>query len=343
MVKARDAEGRSMQQPFAALPGLKVKQTAQPALRYFSYGTGPDALLIVNAFGLSLDFWQVLAGSLQDRFTLFALDKRDAADDETCISRTYYSADNYADDYVADVAEVLRSAGIDRCHVVSWCSGAKLAIELADAIPGSIRSLSLIAPSFAGIESPQGCDSAYEKNLHTMCRIVRQMPKSAGNMASSMTAIMHKSSNDLDRFHRNAKDAVDVFELPDAHHLPLLYRPFSSAQNMVAFSQQLMHFRAHDITPRLGKQTLQVPVMLVTGRTDTTTSASRAKDICGRLPHIVGFEIEGSSHYLIHQNYRIVADLLRAFATDGMDMAYSNPRVERSVFQQMEETVTGEI
>jgi pimeloyl-ACP methyl ester carboxylesterase len=342
VLKARENENRTMQRRFSALPGLLRKAVPERGLHYSTCGSGPEVLLIVNAFGLSLDFWQMLVGSLSTSFKIIALD-RDEAEDIGGISRTCYSGADYANAYVADVVAVLRAEEINRCHVASWCSGAKLAMELAHAIPVTVKSLSFIAPSFAGVDGFMGCDSAYEKNLFTMCKIVNQMPKAAAQMANSMMAIMNKSSNDLERFQKGSKDAVDVLELADSQHLPLLYRPFASAENLVEFSRQLMHFRSHDITPRLNDAHLQLPVMLITGRTDTTTSSVRAGDICQRLPNIVGVEIAGGSHYLIHQNYQIVAELMSAFIRDGIDLSYTNPRVERAFHRQAEEMVCGEL
>lgn len=343
VVKVRAHEDQTMRRRFADLPGIELKQTPQASLQYFSGETGAKVLLIVNAFGLSLDFWQMLTGALRDRFKVIAIERLRAGDGETRVSPTYYSTDDYVGDYVADVRTVLSCEGVNRCHVVSWCGGSKLAIELAHALPDAVESLSFIAPSFAGMDGFSGGDSAYEKSLHTMCKIVNQAPKAAANMASSMMAIMNKGGGDLDRFDQARKEAVDVLELADSHHLPLLYRPFSSAQNMIDFSAQLMRFRSHDITSRLLGERMQLPVMLITGSTDTTTSSERAKDICGGLGNIAGFEIQGGGHYLIHQNYAIVAELLTAFAQEGVGTASSHLRVEPTLFKQTAPIVTGEL
>lgn len=339
VLDVREKESRLMRQRFTALSGMQRHQLDGSGMYYYRYGNGADVLLLINAFGLSLDFWQMLAATLGTDCKLIALDKTDAAG----ISQTSYSTENYAADYVAAAAAALRSENAARCHVASWCSGAKLAIELAHALRSSVRSLSLIAPSFAGMEGFSGCDSAYEKNLHTMCKIVSQTPRAAGGMASAMTAMLQKNSADLDRFRRGGANAVDVFELPDDAHLPLLYQPFADAGNMIEFSKQLLHFRAHDVTPRLSSEALTLPILLVTGDSDTTTSAPRAQDICDRLSNVVSFTLRGGSHYLIHQNYRVVADLLTRFMQQGLSMHYTHPRVERRLQRPMVQMVAGEL
>jgi pimeloyl-ACP methyl ester carboxylesterase len=334
-VQAEAHEQQAMQRPFSEVPGITLKDTAKESLKYFSYGTGPQVLLIVNAFGMTLDFWQMLPPALGSDFKLIAIENQAHENSLATISETCYTPDDYVGGYLADVAAVMAAEGVEQYHVASWCSGAKLAMELVCASPASIKSLSFIAPSFAGVEGFTGSDSPYEKNLHTMCKLVNQMPKTAANMANSMMAIMKRTGNDLERFQKDKKDAVEVMGLADSHHLPLLYQPFLSGENLVAFSKQLVHFRAHNIKPRLSDKALQLPIMLVTGVVDTTTSSDRAKDICKNLPNIAGFELKGSGHYLIHQNYPLVAELLTKFIANGIDLQTSNPRVTRSLLNKV--------
>lgn len=322
----------SMQRDFAGLPGMTLHASSRPGLRYYSCGAGDDVVLLVNAFGLPLDFWQMLVSSLGTQYRFIALDRAGPAAD--AVPTTCYSSPDYVADYLADCSAVLDGEAIGRCHVASWCSGAKLALELARAQPARIQSLTLLAPSFAGIDGFAGDDSAYEKNLFTMCKLVNKTPKTAGIMASTMLQMMEKNSKDIERFNAGRKDAVDVLELADAHHQPALYRPFSSAANLVEFSRQLAHFRQHDIRAALGAAGVRVPVMLVTGRSDTTTSNERARDICGRLREVVGFEVEGASHYLIHQDYRLVGKLLAGFLREGINVKSGGLRIRRTLFRE---------
>src|SRR5687767_8173138 len=141
-----------MHERFRTLEGLQVRQTADRSLRYFVYGSGPEVLLLVNAFGLTMDFWPKMARALREDFTMMVLDKPGSLQDETRIPRTYYSTESSVEDYISAAAGVLAYEQVSRCHVVSWCSGAKFAMELAHASPELVRSLSFITPSFAGVE-----------------------------------------------------------------------------------------------------------------------------------------------------------------------------------------------
>ena len=316
------------------LAGTPLQTASRPGLRYYRYGTGSKVLLLVNAFGLPLDFWHLLASRLGTDCRVITLERAATAGGAGEIPTTCYSTPDFIAEYMADCGAVLDAEGIESCHVASWCSGAKLALELARAYPSRILSLSLLAPSFAGVKGFAGDDSAYEKNLFMMCGLVNKMPKTAASMAATMLQLMEKNSKDMERFDPGRKDVLDVLELADAEHLGALYSPFSSASNLVEFSRQLVHFRAHDIVPLLAPDAVQVPVMLVTGQSDTTTSNTRARDLCGRLQNVVGFDIEGSSHYLIHQDHRLLAELLTGFMREGIELNNDNPRVQRSLYRR---------
>jgi pimeloyl-ACP methyl ester carboxylesterase len=332
---AAQARNVAMQRKFAELPGVTPNSTSRPGLRYFRYGQGEQVLLIVNAFGLGLDFWQMIAATLGQEYTVLALESTHHTTVQTTISELYYNSDPYLQDYLNDIdaiiAAITAAEGIEQFHLLSWCSGAKLAMELVCAKPQAVKSLCMITPSFAGMEGVAGNDSGYEKNLHTMCKLVNQMPKTAPNMANSMMAIMKKSAHDLERFQKVSKDAVDILGLVDEVHLPLLYEAFSNGDNLIAYSRQLVRFRAHDIRPCLGNPAMQLPVMLVTGNADATTSSERAKDICKQLPNVLGFELQGGSHYLLHQNFQLVAALLSGFIRHGLTLELPDPRLKRSL------------
>jgi pimeloyl-ACP methyl ester carboxylesterase len=333
---ARIAEARNlaMRRSFAELPGVTSHSTTRPGLRYFRFGQGEQVLLIVNAFGLALDFWQMLAAALGPQYRVLALESSEHTSGQTTIPELYYRSEHYVQDYLDDIAAMTAAEGIEQFHLLSWCSGAKLAMELVSARPQAVKSLCMITPSFAGMEGVAGNDSGYEKNLHTMCKLVNQMPKTAPNMANSMMAIMKKNANDLERFQKGIKDAVDILGLVDEVHLPLLYQAFSNGDNLLAYSRQLMRFRAHDIRPCLDSSAMQLPILLITGQVDATTSSERARDICKKLPQAIGFELQGGSHYLLHQNFQLVAALLSGFIGQGLKLEMPNPRLKRSLLQQ---------
>lgn len=302
---------------FASLPGVQRRSAPDGQVHYLRAGHGPEALLLVNAFGLTLDVWHALARALLPRFTLLVIDDDPPSPE---LPRVYYDRADSLPRFLHGVRAALAAEGLARCHVASWCSGGKFALELARALPDSIASLALFAPSFAGIEGTAGADSAFEASLHTMCTLVERMPQSADSMARSMLALMKKNDSAHDPL-------ASPFERADQATLHWLHAPYASAAHMLAYSRQLLQFRAHQ--PTLDAARLTLPVMLVTGQRDGATCSLRARDICRRVCAPVEFELQHAGHYFIHQNSALVAQLLQAFVAEGTEVAAPHPRFVR--------------
>jgi pimeloyl-ACP methyl ester carboxylesterase len=334
-----ETNSAAMKGDFASMEGLRRLRLPGGDRNYLRYGEGRETLVLINAFGLPMDFWRMLAQSLRRQFHMLALD----GSPEPCrpagvgVIDTYYTTDDSVGRFVADARAMLVAEGVSACHVVSWCGGAKLALALASAAAETVSSIILLAPSFAGIDA-LGQDSPYERSLATMCDLVLKAPNSAAMMATSMNALVNKAAA------AGASAALpELLAAPDSCHLPLLSMPFSSANNIRAFSRQVANFRHHDIMPHLAGSAVRQPAMVVTGSCDTTTSTARAVEACAMLPNSVHAQIADTGHYLVHQNYRLVADLLAAFTQNRLSRGGVHPRAKITIKPRREALVGGEM
>ena len=171
---------------FDTLPGLE-RRRAPEGTSYLRLGSGPQALVLLNAIGMSLDVWQALAAELRHDCTVLVVDAA-AHLPASGLPSAYYDTPDAPARFEAALRAVLQAEGLARCHLAGWCAGAKYAIGLARQAPQLVTSLLLLAPSFAGEASGEGGDSAFETSLHTLCKLVTRMPQAADNMARSMLA-----------------------------------------------------------------------------------------------------------------------------------------------------------
>ena len=150
------------QQPTGAPLLNKQLQTANGKLDYVSCGEGPKSLFIVNAFGLNLSFWSTLIDLLSKQYKVVFWQHRNRQSEDQ-LNNVYYDDDDYLASFIDDAKALLDAEQIDSCHLLGWCSGPKLAMELADKLPERVASLMMLTPSFPGVTGFDNQDSAFEK------------------------------------------------------------------------------------------------------------------------------------------------------------------------------------
>lgn len=291
-------------------------RTLPSGVTYYSSGTGSHAVLVINAFGLSIDFWREFIQLADTKFKFLIIDRKQASS-ASSLMQGYYISDDFMSTLITDVKAVMDEEDASAFHIASWCAGGKLALALASALPGRVRSITFIAPSFAGVEGFAGADTTYERSLHMMSTLVAKSPQMAGTAAKSMMTAIMKSESDPTRFSPERKDRVNVVSLPDEVHRPLLHAPFVTAENMLDYCHQVIRFRNHDIKPALSDvAVLRLPVLLVTGNADTNTSTERAIDVFKRFENIVSVDLNDGGHFLLHQKCDTIARLFHHFTEE---------------------------
>ena len=294
----------------------KQLATQNGQLDYWCCGDGPKSIFIVNAFGLNSTFWTPLVNLLSPDYKVILWQHRDRQSDQQ-LNNVYYDEDRYVDVFVEDAKALLTEERTDSCHLLGWCSGPKLALELADKLPELVDSVMMLTPSFPGVSGFDNQDSDFEKSLLTMCKLVNMMPRAAKSMVPSMAAMRAKQEGNLDRFDKaiSKEKTESIFSLANESFSKLLYEPFTNETLLVNYSRQLMNFRQHDIAELVN--TIEQPVLLLTGSADTTTSSDRAIALCKSLKNITGFEIQGGNHYLHTEQPALTAQIVAGFIERG--------------------------
>lgn len=319
-----------------SLPGMRLDAIEGAPLRVWRLGDGPQTVLLLNAFGLSMDVWCELALALSPHCRVLALEARDdAALQAQALSSTYYDSEDAWPQFLQSVRQLLATQATGPLHLLSWCGGAKFALELARALPQDVASLCLVAPSYAGVDVGAGGDSSFETSLNTMCRLVQRTPAAAESMARSMLALLQRGDGAAD-------DPQRLWSLPDAHTAHWLHEPYVSADRMRQYSRQLVHFRAHALSLPPAVPPLSQPCLLLMGDSDTATCAERARAMGALTPQTLQLGLRAAGHYLIHQDAALIARLQRDFMREGLQLDLADARLHR--FTPAEEAlVSGEL
>lgn len=321
---------------WASLPGMRLDSIDGAPLRVWRLGQGPQTVLLLNAFGLSMDVWCELALALSPHCSVLALEARDdAALQAQTLSSTYYDSEDSWPHFLNSVRQLLATQATGPLHLLSWCGGAKFALDLARALPQEVASLCLVAPSYAGVDVGAGGDSSFETSLNTMCRLVQRTPAAAESMARSMLALMQRGDGAAD-------DPQRLWSLPDAHTAHWLHEPYVSADRMRQYSRQLVHFRAHAMSLPPAVPPLPQPCLLIMGDSDTATCAERARAMGALTSQTLQLGLRAAGHYLIHQDAALIAGLQRDFMREGLQLDLADARLHR--FTPAEEAlVSGEL
>src|SRR5439155_8305465 len=99
-------------------------------LGYAAAGSGSPPLVVLNALGQGLGYWYPLMDRLVRPHRILIWETRaDTATGTFCTLA----------DHVEDVAAVLRQEDVAECHLLGWCTGAKVAIEFYRRFPAAVR------------------------------------------------------------------------------------------------------------------------------------------------------------------------------------------------------------
>ncbi|WP_099038215.1 alpha/beta fold hydrolase [Mycobacterium neglectum] len=164
--------------------------------------TGPaggPVVVLLHSVGLDRTFWAPVATALEHRYTAVRVDLRGHG--ESPSPPGPWSLEDLAD----DVAEVLRSMGVERAHVVGQSFGGLVAQHLAIRYPDMVMRLVLSGTSCTTSESERSmflerADLAEAHGMEPVARaaIARWFTDTGMNLAVVRTARQRLLSNDPD-------------------------------------------------------------------------------------------------------------------------------------------------
>lgn len=131
-------------------PARQDVEVAGTRLRYVQVGDGDRAVVLLHGFGGDKDTWLFNLDALAEGRTVYALDLPGHGESGKEV------ADGSVAGLAATVSGALDALGIDRVDLVGHSMGAAVAMAVAAAAPGRVRSLALLAPAGLGQEINTG-------------------------------------------------------------------------------------------------------------------------------------------------------------------------------------------
>ena len=252
-------------------------------LAFRALGDGPPLLCLPGGPGRAAEYLGDLGGLSAHR-TLILPDTRGTgasampADLATC----------RVDHLAADVEALRRHLGLDRVDLLGHSAGGSVAMLYAAAHPDRLDSLTLVAPSFAGVGLPSdtGVDEVIAARAaepwHAEAVTAHQHMKAANTFAEAapyrfaFEPLMYGRWDDAARAHAAADPAQR--SLPVSEHYYKDYTPDTE-----------------ELRRRLGA--LSCPMLLLVGEVDLWPTAKSAADAASLFPEVTLAIQPGSGHY----------------------------------------------
>ena len=276
-------------------------------LNYYVGGKGSQVLMIINAYGQSLYFWNNMARHLLESYRVVVWEMRGTS----CVAGGMQEAFEIAR-HIEDALTIIRQENIEQLDIVGWCTGPKLALEVYRHAPEKVRTLSFITPSFKNFPGMSNMDTPYERNMEPVCRRAIADPAVATSARRALSAIL--SGKKATESEDVSAKVETILQLMNENLRTLVVAPFINDHSLLNYARQLLDFWDYDISDILPQ--VRVPVLLITGDQDEIASPSLARHVVSAIPHARSAELVGGNHYLHYEKAAVTFEVLHGFIQD---------------------------
>jgi pimeloyl-ACP methyl ester carboxylesterase len=327
-----DAFAASLGQLSLSSPGTELEgniaagyddRRTREGIRYLVRHSGTRPLVLVNACGMPLSLW-----------SRFMTDKSHAwqvvATESPCTD-LFDGGMRSADDLTADVAAIvsaLDDAQINCADVLAWCSGARVAIELAGKFPDRVRSLVMISPTLRGTGGVVPDGSAFEDGLDRIFKMVDSAPHRAAVFTDAIRSLFE--FNDWDGMANRPDQRIRILlGLSAREHVSRLIAPMTSPNSLVNYGRRILNDQTYPLQMSLTR--LRIPIILLVGDYDNRVNNAFTSAVLKAWGvRFTQVSIRGAGHYLHDLQYQYFSAVLSAFISDTSMIPSARIKIDRS-------------
>jgi len=280
-------------------------------IRYARAGQGPRDLLLVNACGMPLSLWSALLNDETFPARILVVETKSVS--------LEHGGMREAGDIERDadaIESVLDDAGVEQAALVAWCSGGRLALEVAARLPEKVASLTLVSPTMRGIAQLPPCGTAFEDDLNRIFEAVASQPVLAPHLAVALRERVSSASWTGARGEAGTSWAT-LFSLPAQQHMASLVAPMVQPEFLVNYGERVLRDQRHAVHTCLER--VRAPLLLVTGDHDDRVDNDFTREALRKFgPPFLAATISGAGHYVYDLQYSQFRAALVAFL-DGRE------------------------
>jgi pimeloyl-ACP methyl ester carboxylesterase len=299
----RDRRDRSVDELAERMERHTLRRDGE-TLTYFATGSGSVPVVLVNALGQGLRFWHRLIHALAPRHRVIVWEARGTTDPPRPFG---------IDEQARDVEAVLCDQEIERCHLVGWCTGPKVALRFARSHPGKVASLAFLNSTFKCGGSPPEAVTEYENNIESLLRMVAERPGMAGPLMRALQSTLQQGEIDLAGSDAEGC-ALEVLSRANVRLRHEVLGPFRDERSTLNYARQLVDFVAYDALEDAAG--LRLPMLVISADHDRVSAPEMSRVAAGVFGESRFLRVRGASHYCLYDRPEFVAGLLETFFAD---------------------------
>lgn len=262
-----------------------------PVDAYCCTGSGKrQAILIVTAFGMPVDFWLKFINLAGKTYDIYTWETRYLP----CNS-PLEGTDISPNRHVRDAVEILDHFGIERAHVLGWCTGAKLALKMARRHSERVCSLTLLSGGY-NIDGP-GLKTPYENRLtDTLLEVTGGL-----DVAELYYDLIYNGDSSDEESDQRTRS---ILHATNADYVQYTSLPFRSPENIYRYARLISSFYEDRDIGWLKE--IKSPTLLITSKDDINTHPAASRYVANNIDGAICIEIDEGDHYLMDSHTQAV-------------------------------------
>ena len=306
-------------------PEIKtLKASDGSMLTYQRAGSGKEVIVLVNAPGMSIEFWSWMVRALHDDHVVIAFDYRGSIDAGSQAGDVELSLD----DIVGDLTAILVNEAVTAAYFVSWGLGAKLAFEFYLRFPAKVLSLSPIS-----MDEEVFHRNAKSRYTETVLSVGRQLDASPGSINVVTKTIRRIGAPSSINLFLTALRTDDLGPIVDLMDLLVLENSMSNlALHYLERPEGLVNFlKLYEVFSRfevdVDFESIDVPVVIIEGECDGLAAiGAQVRNDLDSIPRLEWKTVEKASHFLPIEYPEKTASIIKYAIESHATLARTNER-----------------
>lgn len=280
----------------------KVTSFDGTELRVYECGDGRGpCVVLVNAFGMPVEFWSPVAERLAKQYRVLTWETRGLPSFNANFDHTRCDVDAH----VMDLKAIMKYVDVSSVHLVGWCTGAFVALKAALRDDSMVRSLILLNGAYNVQEAPE---TDFQVNMRTVMPRVAKDRRYAAFFHRSifLRADVASTHGDMEREAYTQFNTILGATDHDLVHLTSI--PFQNVESLYRYGKLISQFIAESCSDWVNK--IRQPALVLTGDQDCTAHPEGSRYVAARLPNARLVVYPAADHFALYREERVSADIV---------------------------------